>query len=115
MNLFLLLMAVVMSAIILPLDAQAQTDYLCLKTCVQSQNSYMQCKAACSFEEEEKKETGDLLVKTPRPVTIEEIQRTRVIQQKDAYATNYVCVRECLNEGSQYRFCEEKCARKNSQ
>ena len=102
--------------LLLALPAQADTDYQCLRQCVEKKEiSSPACMEQCSYgippksiiKHYNKKEfstitpdDGSLLIKKNLP-------RAIVIVSKD-----YACQRQCLKEGMQYALCEKRCITK---
>jgi len=107
------------------IPAIADTDYRCLTQCVNGGRPSTVCLKECSYNNtplptsspssigtgQERLEYSHKQFAAPVPVSngviLPPVQTNHTAPDKD-----YVCVAKCQQEGMQYQFCEEKCAKK---
>lgn len=102
----------------LPGSALADMDYKCLNNCVSSGETTSVCMPKCSYgagAESLKKlrhanvDPYNQFSKREVPEVIKKYEEAEKAKQP----LDYNCMPECLKNGLQYQFCEEKCREEN--
>ncbi len=99
--------------------AKADLDYKCLNNCANSGMTSSICMNKCSYGTQKKSSeiTTQEIKKNPHnqfsPLELEsEIGIKQKKEQINKPSINYPCLSKCLQEKSQYQFCEEQCSAK---
>jgi hypothetical protein len=79
----------ILLALLLPLYAQAATDYQCVNDCTQKNYQYSYCTSVCSYDSSPQ-------VYTPRNNQIPQ--------------TDFQCLNDCTAKGYLYNFCQSRCS-----
>jgi len=123
MRLALLLVGVWM---LLAQPCRADTDYLCLNRCVQGGKASAQCMADCRYGQPTTSASDALgqaaapvkpskiyenphrLLNAPKPMG-NDVTLTAPPPHTEPPAKDYRCLKDCLQPGVTYPFCEQQC------
>ncbi len=103
---------------LLPANAWADLDYKCLSNCVSGGQTQAACMPKCNYGADAealkkiKQKTGNPYNQfTEREAP--EVVKKREEAEKEKQPVDYSCMPHCLNNGLQYKLCEEKCSDEN--